>query len=115
VLDHYLNCVSKNGLFGWHRGYEFPTDLMYSQAQAMHFYQKAVSGEYVDVHCWQFTPSTFRLLVADLVDLGHVKLHEASFHDTTDHEFFISMRKGRGPSIDRLSLLRSSIQEAGQI
>jgi len=115
VLDHYLNCVTKNQLFGWHKGYEFEHETLYTTEVAMHWYGKALAGEYVDIHCWQFTPSTFRLLVSELCHLGHVGLRIVTFHNTTDHEFFVSLKKGNEPDFNRPSLLRAAILESADI
>ena len=61
---------------------------------------------FVDIHAWQFTPSSFRLIVADLAELGLISLREERFVDTVGHEFFISLsRTGRCP-VDRLYLAR---------
>jgi predicted SAM-dependent methyltransferase len=109
VLDQYLNGVTKNRLFGWHKGYEFEHEALYTTEEAMYWYGKALAGEYIDIHCWQFTPSTFGLLISELSQLGHLDLRIAASHDTTDHEFFVSLKKGNQSSFDRDALLRAAI------
>ena len=53
----------------------------------------ALSGGYVDVHCWVFTPRSFGLALASLVRAGLLKLQCTSFHDTAErqHEFFVAL------------------------
>jgi len=51
------------------------------------------NGTFVDVHAWQFVPSSFKLIISDLVELGLVSLEIAAFFDTVDHQFYISLRK----------------------
>ena len=51
------------------------------------------SEEYTDVHAWQFTPASFRLIISDLTSLNIVQLETASFFDTVGYEFHISLKK----------------------
>ena len=50
------------------------------------------SGDYCDVHCWVFTPTSFLNLLADLAELALLKFEVAQFHTTEGHEFFVSLR-----------------------
>ncbi|GJE16946.1 methyltransferase domain-containing protein [Methylobacterium marchantiae] len=60
------------------------------------------SGDYVDVHCWRFVPSSFRLLIEDLYNLGKIRLRECSFQHQGAHEFFVALTiDGPGPGFDR--------------
>ena len=40
------------------------------------------SEEYVDVHCWRFTPASFRLILAELRLVGLLALEEVSSFPT---------------------------------
>ena len=42
----------------------------------------ASDGGYIDVHAWQFTPSSFRELIIDLNGIGVCGLHIDAVHDT---------------------------------
>ncbi|WP_246503919.1 hypothetical protein [Plastoroseomonas arctica] len=60
------------------------------------------SPEYVDVHCWRFVPSSFRLLIEDLRALGMTTLREAAFRHHGTHEFFVALSAdGAGPGLGR--------------
>jgi len=48
----------------------------------------------IDVHCWRFTPFSFRLLISDLQRLGLIGLGVTAEFDTTGCEFFVTMGKG---------------------
>lgn len=52
------------------------------------------SVEYFDHHNWCFTPSSMRLILDDLNQIGLLDIRECAFFDTLTHEFFISLKKG---------------------
>ena len=69
-----------------------------------------------DIHAWQFTPSTFRLIMSDLAGIGAISLREKSFEDTVGFEFFVSLSKtGSGCPVDRLTLARRAVLEQNAI
>jgi SAM-dependent methyltransferase len=73
--------------------------------------------EYLDCHAWCFTPSSFRLLIKDLNDLGFIKFKETFFSDSVGCEFFIHLSKnGEGCPKNRLELLHEiKIEQAKTI
>lgn len=72
----------------------------------------AKRGEYVDVHSWCFTPSSFRLIVEDLWRMGLSPLRELGHFDTTGCEFYVTLgRSGNGPGVGRLELLQQAERE----
>ena len=80
--------------------------------RAKHIMERAASGDYVDIHAWVFTPSGFRLLIADLNALGLIGLREARFEAGGDHEFLIQLsRHGQGPDVGRETLSRRALYE----
>ncbi|HET7060332.1 MAG TPA: class I SAM-dependent methyltransferase [Candidatus Saccharimonadales bacterium] len=54
-------------------------------------------GEYVDCHCYVFTPHSFIKIIRELIELGLFNFEIASFRDTNDQniEFYVSLRKIR--------------------
>src|SRR5262249_56339205 len=63
-----------------------------------------------------FTPSSFRLIVKDLYEIGHLGLREQFFSETDIFEFFISLsRRGPGCPFDRLTLARMTVAEQQEI
>jgi SAM-dependent methyltransferase len=69
-------------------------------------------GTFYDIHAWQFTPSSFRLIMSDLAEIGALGLREKSFHDTVGHEFFISLSKSAsGCPVDRMTLAERTVHE----
>jgi hypothetical protein len=69
--------------------------------------------EYLDVHRWRFTPSSFALLIQDLRDLGYHDLAEVGSSDTVGFEFFVSLGKGVVEVVrrDRLAMLETIEEE----
>lgn len=112
VFEHCINAIALERRIAWPpqaavgrtlasfsfvHGMDYARDRMRAVAE---------EGEYVDIHAWVFTPSSFRLLLADLHALGLIALREASFTEG-GNEFFMTMsREGAGPGIGRLELLR---------
>lgn len=112
VIEHNLNMVTKDGAVAWFDGapgaLHFRLPLHIVRERASH----AESGEYVDTHNWVLTPHHFRLLVLDLFTLGLTGLRELSFHDTVDHEFFITLAvDAPGPCLSRAELASRSAAE----
>lgn len=70
------------------------------------------AGEFVDLHSWCFTPSSFRLVVSDLYDLGLTKLRETQFVDTIGLEFFVGLSKsGKGYQESRMDMAVRAAKE----
>lgn len=55
------------------------------------------SDEYVDIHRWTFTPSSFQLLILDLQGLGMMDLSLRDFHGTNQFEFYVALGHGDHP------------------
>lgn len=76
------------------------------------FEQAQHDGLFRDIHAWQFTPSSFRLLVNDLYEIGYLGLREQAFRDDLGSEFAITLsRQGEGPKVSRLSLAERALVE----
>lgn len=113
TAEFFLNVVRKGGSIAWSDGFAGSYEFLHSLQQVKSWMDK-VNGEedYVDLHAWCFTPSTFRLAVEDLFSLSLIRLREAVFFDTFGHEFFITLsRRGKGPEKARLELLEAKEKE----
>lgn len=76
--------------------------------------QAAASADYVDVHGWQFVPSSFRLALLDLHAAGFTPMKEVAFHDLRGRrdEFFVALaRWGAGCPVDRATLCKRILRE----
>ncbi|WP_082817982.1 methyltransferase domain-containing protein [Variovorax boronicumulans] len=94
VLDHFAYQVFLDGKPSW--GKDKTGELAFSVAfdEALRMAEAAKKqDEYLDVHNWRFTPSSFRLIVDDLVRMGLINLHVEREYPTFGCEFFVSFVK----------------------
>jgi 2-polyprenyl-3-methyl-5-hydroxy-6-metoxy-1,4-benzoquinol methylase len=106
IVEYYLNISKKNDCIAWSQGFSGQNELLYQSDFALNKYQEALSAlDYMDVHTWCFTPSSFRLLIADLSMLGLLTLTVKTYTPTLGSEFFVTLSKGGRCKEDRLALL----------
>jgi ABC-type siderophore export system fused ATPase/permease subunit len=74
-----------------------------------------MQSDYIDVHNWRFTPSSFKLVLADLFTMEKIQLKEVSFYDTVGSEFYVSLQLDKSSNtkmtFDRLCLLKKTMLE----
>lgn len=94
VFDHYSCAVGWRGLISWEVEPPFgELTLVHSEAEALERATDVLgSGEYQDVHCWTFTPSSFGHLFAALQRLQLVPFTLEHCSDTVNGEFFATLR-----------------------
>jgi SAM-dependent methyltransferase len=94
AFDHVAYMTALDGRRGWSRAdtgtMALVNDLTFAQA----VYERSLEDSvYHDFHAWVFTPSSFRLLTADLYALGKTNLREADFRLTDGFEFISVLTK----------------------
>lgn len=57
----------------------------------------SVPDEYIDTHCWAFTPDSFELIVRDLVAFGLISLQVDRISPPKGIEFHVDLRKVADP------------------
>jgi len=113
--------IAYNGLLDGKSGWSFGADgaltFVHDLAFAQYGYEQAISSTtYVDAHAWRFTPSSFRLVLNDLYEAGHLGLREAFFSESESLEFYMSLsRRGPGCPFDRLTLARMTLVEQQEV
>ena len=108
AFDHVANMAALDGTGGWAEGAQGEVTLNHPLhfAKAV-FDRSAGSTDYHDFHGWVFCPSSFRLIVSDLNEIGALDLREVQFQTTPFFEFFVTLsRSGTGPGLSRIELLR---------
>jgi GT2 family glycosyltransferase len=96
VFDHYSNAAKQNGNIAWGSDSVGADALVHSVIEAKTHWERAqASTDYIDVHCWRFTPTSFSLLLSDLQMLGLINLEIKTGFDTTGCEFYVSLGKGK--------------------
>ncbi len=114
--DRAYNAV-RNGEIGWPTGAtgELRFFLEFTDPKAIFADARQAPG-YVDVHTWRFVPSSFRLIINDLCELGEISLREDRFFDSVGNEFYVTLSsRGHGCPLDRLTLAKRMLAEHAQI
>jgi len=113
AFDHVAYFANMNGVGGWSEGATGHLSLDHSLDFADAIFQRsATSTEYYDFHAWVFTPSSFRLILRDLHEIGALGLKEAAFQPTAGIEFLMTLsRLGDGCPLPRTALLAATHQE----
>jgi SAM-dependent methyltransferase len=117
ILDDRIYNAVRNGAIGWDSRDSGALTFFVDIAQARSiFAADRVAQHYTDVHVWKFVPSSFRLILNDLYELGEIGLREATFDDSGGHEFYCSLSvSGGGCGLDRLTLARRTLAEQAMI
>jgi len=109
IFDHVANAAKRKGNIAWGDDELGCADeLVHTIAEAQAHWERSVATEeYMDVHCWRFTPSSFRLLFSDLQGLGLISLEIKAEFNTCGCEFYASLgKKGATPvKLDRFAAL----------
>lgn len=94
VFDHYSSAVAWHGFISWEEEPPFAELVpVHSETEALDRAAAAVvEVAYLDVHCWVFTPSSFRRLFASLQRLQLVPFSLERCSDTAGGEFFVTLR-----------------------
>ncbi|WP_345821111.1 methyltransferase domain-containing protein [Methylobacterium fujisawaense] len=117
IFDYVAYGMLRDGAGGWPAGSDAPLSFAGTVKTAYELFERArESQEYIDAHAWRFTPSSFRMILKDLHEIGAINFLEQDFHGSDIHEFYISLSKnGTGCPLDRLSLAKETLEELGEI
>lgn len=95
ILDTMLNSSAMDGTSAWSLdlcGGE--NKLVLSFDDVISGYQECLSSdEYRDIHKWRFTPSSFKLLVGDLLRLNMISMGFKDMYGPDGCEFVVAMKK----------------------
>lgn len=113
VAEFFMNVISQGGNIAWEEGRGGAVEFIHGFEEAKAKLEDvANNGTYFDVHSWCFVPSSFRLILNDLHELGYTRLREHSFTRTVGSEFFVTLKiDGEGPGCSREELLRAVEKE----
>lgn len=112
VLDFFLNYARQGGRDGWSAHSIGSIEFAFDD-RAVEMMRRAEQGDYVDVHSWCFTPSSFRLLIHDLKQLGLISIAEVDFVNVMGSEFFVflGINDSTHRVVDRMRLLHDVEKE----
>jgi SAM-dependent methyltransferase len=110
------NCL-RDGAIAWPRRKKGALAFFRPLSDAKAILEQYRDSEmFIDIHAWQFTPSSFRLILSDLNALALTQLREKSFDGSSDNEFFMVLaRSGEGCRISRMDLAQRSLAEQREI
>jgi 2-polyprenyl-3-methyl-5-hydroxy-6-metoxy-1,4-benzoquinol methylase len=113
AAEYFLTVVSKGGRIAWNTREKGEFKLVHSLEQAKQAIRDVCEHDsYLDVHEWCFTPTSFRLMMRDLFELGFIQLKELAFYPSHGSEFYIVLsRAGVLPPGTRLDMLREVLRE----
>ncbi|MFV8835702.1 methyltransferase domain-containing protein [Aquisalimonas sp.] len=117
LVEFQLYYAEQDGQGAWSSASLGNAELRNEPAAVRDMFRARMNAEgYVDCHGWCFVPSSFRLLLQDLFDLGLMGLREVRWYPTEGCEFLISVGKhGSGPGLSRASLLGKVDVELGSV
>ena len=113
TFDFFANTSGLDGHGIWESNWTGDISLVHSIQHANELLKQAESrDEYSDIHAWRFTPSSFRLILKDLHDVGLIQLRESDFIPTERFEFFFSASiSSDGCTESRIDLHRAIARE----
>lgn len=113
VAEYFLNVVAKNNKISWNKKTKGDFKFVHGLENAKTGMKSVIEDQaYLDIHAWCFVPSSFRLLIQDLNDLGLICLKEVEFFTSSGVEFYITLsRNGSGVSESRMDMLKKIERE----
>lgn len=126
AFEQLAYSVNNNGAGAW--GQEPVSELAFTlpfatAVELLDSFDSNPDMPYVDMHAWQFTPSSFELIVLELAALGHADWAVESITQSEGCEFHVRLRRGgieraRAMSPEqldgrRLQLLKGALREMG--
>jgi predicted SAM-dependent methyltransferase len=96
VFDYITAAVMHNGSIAW--DCQIPIDPrqlkpIHSEQEAWQIAQRSLlQDQYVDAHCWVFTPQSFFDLLKSLIHLELLDFKVEQFYETAGCEFYVSLK-----------------------
>jgi predicted SAM-dependent methyltransferase len=97
LFDYHAYVVRNAGSGAWGQSTVQDLEFFHSFTEAEHMLRKAgedAQAPYIDSHAWQFTPSSFELLLLELARLGETDWQVAHITPATGCEFYVRLRRG---------------------
>lgn len=113
VFQYFAHCAQLDGNIAWAPGFDGEVDFRHDLTMGGNGWRGALDGADFggEVHCWRFTPESFRLLIAELGTLGLIDLEIVDSRPTHGSEFFVTLGHGRTIVTEeqRIELVRAAV------
>lgn len=93
-LDYMMQMSWKGRGPAWHQDDTRPAGLLISLEEIKTKTSIRYATEYVDAHGWVFVPSSFKLMLLELSQLGYLDLRIETLVERPDTEFLVRLRVG---------------------
>jgi SAM-dependent methyltransferase len=93
-LDYMMQMSLKGRDPAWHHNDTRPAELLLGLEEMKTKISLRYATEYVDAHGWVFVPSSFKLMLLELSQLGYLDLRIDSLIERPDTEFLARLRVG---------------------
>ncbi len=117
IFDHFSLASKMGGSLTWNNSDTGDINFIHSEKEAKDYWLSAISNSYyIDSHSWIFTPSSFRLVLADLQRLGLINLGEVGGFPSVGFEFWITLGKRTSETkiYDRQELAKAMVREVAE-
>jgi|GEM_PF-334495 len=117
IWDHFSMITKKGETVSWFKGHSGEYNLIHpnlDDARTM-LARAQESSDYIDVHNWRFTPSSFKLIVNDIGLLGYTFFSTKTFFETEGCEFITQLQKGVTVNFsknEREKLIKETLKES---
>jgi|LakMenEpi03Aug12_release.lakeMendotaPanAssembly.Ray.scaffolds.fasta_scaffold06580_8 SAM-dependent methyltransferase len=116
VVDYFSRTSQVNGAIAWGQTRGVVPQLMYAGESVRDGYRRSIDGDDFggEIHCWRFTPESFRLIIADLRALGLTSLGIVAEHETIGIEFFVTLGQSDEPELssEHRQILIQDVQDS---
>jgi len=115
IFDHFASACQLNQKIAWDskeptNNYQLMHDFTSVKELCEHVQTKQ---EYIDTHCWRFTPKSFELIIGDLQRLGLLNVSIVGSFETSGCEFYVTLGFSEEQKLeDRLTLLKKVKEES---
>jgi hypothetical protein len=92
VFDHFANACKRGGKSAWGSNDIGEFELIHNIEQARNLWRISKdTKDYIDSHCWRFTPESFKLIINDFKLLGLINFDIFLDFPTVGCEFYVTL------------------------
>lgn len=116
IFDELMYNSLRDEAIGWLPSDQGELTFFNSMDKAKNIFDNLIeNNKSIDIHAWQFTPSSFRLIINDLHQNNFIQLSEQKFHDVQGEFYMVLEKKDSKLTIPRITLAKKIIEEQYEI